>query len=55
MDGLGAMTAAWWCDAEARKRDVSMTETGLMQEVARYNEVDCKVMMEILRYLRRRH
>ena len=52
VDGLGAMTAAWWCDAEAREGDVSMTEIELMQEVARYNEVDCKVMMEIIGYLR---
>ena len=27
----------------------------LMQEIAAYNEVDCKVMMEIIRYLRTHH
>ena len=27
----------------------------ILEEIARYNEVDCKVMMEILRYLRRNH
>ena len=25
----------------------------LMQEIVRYNEVDCKVMMEIVHYFRR--
>ena len=55
VDGLGAMVGAWRCDAEARQTGVSMTELALMQEIARYNEVDCKVMMEIVRYLRERH
>ena len=32
-----------------------MTELALMPEIARYNEVDCKVMMELVRYLRERH
>ena len=32
-----------------------MTELTLMREITRYNEVDCKVMMEIVRYLRERH
>jgi len=55
VDGLGAMVGAWRCDAEARQKGVSMSELALMQEIARYNEVDCKVMMEIVRYLRERH
>ncbi len=55
VDGLGAMVGAWRCDAEARKTGVSMTELTLMREITRYNEVDCKVMMEIVRYLRERH
>ena len=32
-----------------------MTGLPLMDEIARYNEVDCKVMMEIVRYLRANH
>ena len=55
VDGLGAMVGAWRCDAEARTHGVSMAELALMQEITRYNEVDCKVMMEIVRYLRARH
>ncbi len=55
VDGLGAMVGAWRCDEEARQKGVSMAELPLMNEIARYNEVDCKVMMEIVRYLRTNH
>ena len=54
-DGLGAMVAAWWCDVEARKRNEPLSSIDLMQEVIEYNEVDCKVMMEIIGYLRANH
>ena len=55
VDGLGAMVGAWRCEEEAEKRGVPMTELPLMHEIVRYNEVDCKVMMEIVRYLRLNH
>ena len=55
IDGLGAMVGAWRCDEEARKQGVPMTRLPLMDEIVRYNEVDCKVMMEIVRYLRGNH
>ena len=55
IDGLGAMVGAWRCDEEARKTGVPMTNLPLMEEIARYNEVDCKVMMEIIQYLRTNH
>ena len=55
VDGLGAMVGAWRCDAEARQRGVSMASLPLMDDIADYNEVDCKAMMEIVRYLRRHH
>jgi len=42
------MTGPWWCDDEAADRGGSLLDTDLMQEIVRYNEVDCKVMMEIL-------
>ena len=54
-DGLGAMVGAWWSADEAKKRGVSLAGIDLMQEIARYNEVDCRVMMEIVRYLREQH
>jgi hypothetical protein len=55
VDGLGAMVGAWRCDEEARKKGVPMNQLPLMVEIARYNEVDCRVMMEIVRHLRANH
>lgn len=54
-DGLGAMVGAWWCQREAKRLSLRLSQIDLMQETARYNEVDCKVMMEIVRYLRQYH
>lgn len=53
-DGLGAMVGAWSCEAEAATQGVSMATLPLMDEIAKYNEVDCRVMMEILCYFRQR-
>ena len=55
VDGLGAMVGAWRSDQEARKQGISMAQLPLMGEISGYNEVDCKVMMEIVRYLRTNH
>ena len=55
VDGLGAMVGAWRCDQAARNQGISMSELPLMKEIACYNEIDCKVMMEIVRYLRNEH
>lgn len=55
VDGMGAMVGAWRCDAEAEERGVRLADTDLMGEIRAYNEVDCKALMEILRYLRKRH
>ena len=54
-DGRGAMVGAWWCQDEAVRQDVTLPELDLMQEIVRYNEVDCRVMMEIVRYMRAHH
>ena len=54
-DGLGAMVGAWWCAEEAQRTGVPMSRIDLMQDIICYNEVDCKVMMEIVRYLRENH
>ena len=51
-DGLGAMVGAWWCNLEATRTATAMPALPLMQEIVAYNEVDCKVMMEVVRYLR---
>ncbi len=53
-DGLGAMVAAWWCADAARMQAVCLSNVGLMAEVSAYNEVDCRVMMEAVGYLRER-
>ena len=55
VDGLGAMVGAWRCDEQAVEEGTSMRAIDLMQEITDYNEVDCKVMMEILCYLRANH
>lgn len=55
VDGLGAMVGAWRCDEEVRQKGVSMAELPLMREIVEYNEIDCKAMMEIIRYLRTNH
>ena len=54
-DGLGAMAGAWTSARDAADRGCTLAETELMEEIANYNEVDCKVMMEIVRYLRTHH
>jgi hypothetical protein len=54
-DGLGAMVGAWRAAAEAKERGVSLREVALMQEIERYNEVDCRVMYEVISYLRGQH
>jgi hypothetical protein len=52
-DGAGAMAGAWAAAAESRALGRSLSESGAMREIARYNEVDCRVMAELLDYLRR--
>ena len=51
-DGLGAMVAAWWCADAARMQGGLLADVDLMAEVSAYNEVDCRVMMEAVRYFR---
>ena len=55
VDGLGALVGAWSCQEEATVRGVGLTSIDLMREITDYNEVDCRVMMEILGYLRAHH
>lgn len=54
-DGLGAMVGAWWCQGESKRTGVSLESVDLMKEIMAYNEVDCRVMMEAVRYLRAHH
>jgi hypothetical protein len=54
-DGLGAMVGAWWCEDESHRLGVALGQLQLMHDIAQYNEVDCRVMMETIRYLRACH
>ena len=49
------MVGAWWADDEANSKGITMNEIPMVQEISQYNEVDCKVMMEIIEYLRKNH
>jgi predicted RecB family nuclease len=51
--GMAAMAGAWWADAEAAKTGGSMRDFDVMAAIERYNEIDCRVMAEILAWLRR--
>jgi predicted RecB family nuclease len=46
------MVGAWWCAREAAAAGIRMTDLELMREIGRYNEVDCRTMAEIVRWLR---
>ena len=54
-DGLGAMIGAWWSYQSALQEETEVSSSALMQQIADYNEVDCKVMMEAVGYLRQNH
>lgn len=54
-DGLGAMVGAWWSSSESKRLNCRLNDIEMMKQIERYNEVDCKVMMEIVRYLRKYH
>jgi len=54
-DGLGAMIGAWSCAREAFDKSVRLGEIPLMREIENYNEVDCRVMMEIMTFFRNNH
>jgi hypothetical protein len=54
-DGTGAMAGAWLAAAEARRSGAALSSVALMREIDRYNEIDCRVMAEILDHLRREH
>jgi len=55
VDGADAAVCAYRVDKETRKRNVSFRSDPLAQEIIKYNEVDCKVLQEIIQYLRDCH
>ena len=50
---MEAMAGVWWADAEAAKTGGSLRDFDVIDAIERYNEVDCRVMAEILSWLRR--
>jgi hypothetical protein len=54
-DGLGAMVGAWRAAERANRAGGSVRDTEEMRLIGAYNEVDCRVMAEMLVYLRREH
>ena len=54
-DGPMAMVMAHRASDEAKRRSISMQDLPLLKQIKEYNEVDCKVMADILHYLRQNH
>jgi len=54
-DGTGAMAGAWAAADLAATVGREMRAIELMREVSGYNEIDCRVMAEVLDHLRREH
>jgi hypothetical protein len=52
LDGQGAMVGAWRAHKESQIRRVSLDSMPQMKEIAKYNEVDVKVLHEIISFLR---
>jgi hypothetical protein len=54
-DGTGAMAGAWAAADIAATDGAELAKVDLMVEVSRYNEIDCRVMAEVLDHFRREH
>ncbi len=54
-DGLGAMVGAWHCDNLTKNASQEMLSIDYMKGIEMYNKVDCKVMWELINYLRENH
>ena len=56
VDGIGAMVAAWNCEKLAKETGSKMWNgdlgNGILNEVNLYNEIDCKVIYEVVDYFR---
>jgi hypothetical protein len=52
VDGVAAMLSTYRCNNEAKARGTTLDSFPQMEDIKKYNEVDCKVMAEIVSYLR---
>ena len=55
VDGADAAVGAYKVEQETKLNGVSFAQHPLIQEIVKYNEIDCKVLQEILDYLRTHH
>ncbi len=55
IDGTSAMIGVWNAQKEANLRNISLIDTPLIQDIIKYNEIDVKVLYEIITYLRKNH
>lgn len=55
VDGQSAMIAAIKANNEAKYKNKSMKKISIVKQIIKYNEVDVKVLYEILDYLRKNH
>ena len=56
LDGLGAMVATWNSDEEVYNNKLKGIESKLtdfteIQDIIKYNEIDCKVLWDIRTYI----
>lgn len=51
-DGMTAMVDAYTASKVCRSRGIPLSESPVVQDIVKYNEIDCKVLSEILTFLR---
>jgi putative phage-type endonuclease len=54
-NGLNAMMYCIAADIECLKNKSNLLQSHIIEQIKNYNEIDCKVIGEILRYLRKTH
>ena len=52
-NGLTAMVLAWKTYQKSSLEDIH--ESPVIEDIIKYNEMDCKVLWEIIKYLRENH
>ena len=54
MDGLGAMVATWNCNNKIIQEELlsKLIDFDEMKEIVKYNEIDCKVLWDINKYIK---
>ena len=52
IDGIGAMVMAWEAQKQSVEKEISFRNINSIKNIICYNEVDCKVMWEIVNFIR---